>query len=324
MVITLGSLLWNWLWAPSVMEVVWFFRLNCSLAWIYETLTVLHSHKLSSPISRLVLHLGHAKESEKVSRQPKPYRRSHGTCLSLPAWGHLPWWRLQSLWGCLQKGAQLLQLSDPLDVEEDCYTQWSSTTLSVGQWHGALTNITSVRNLLIPSTILGPVHRAALLPLHLGCLYSSKGLQDHRVLLLGWLVLSQSSGMIHCFLWDEQRIPPWKLALSPLFPSQHTILANFSLFMVCGKPWLKALLISEQLASICLAVFSVQFGILENKQILFGLKKKKKNELCKICSELCIHLWFNCRRTNQIFCWEVVLVCICYLSLCSSTANYIY
>lgn len=162
MVITLGSLLWNWLWAPSVMEVVWFFRLNCSLAWIYETLTVLHSRKLSSPISRLVLHLGHAKESEKVSRQPKPYRRSHGTCLSLPSWGHLPWWRLQSLWGCLQKGAQLLQLSDPLDVEEDCYTQWSSTTLSVGQWHGALTNITSVRNLLIPSTILGPVHRAAL------------------------------------------------------------------------------------------------------------------------------------------------------------------
>lgn len=108
MVITLGSLLWNWLWAPSVMEVVWFFRLNCSLAWIYETLTVLHSRKLSSPISRLVLHLGHAKESEKVSRQPRPNRSRRSISLLLPAmvpaWGRLRWWRPQSLWGCQQKG----------------------------------------------------------------------------------------------------------------------------------------------------------------------------------------------------------------------------
>lgn len=43
--------------------------------------------------------------------------------------------------------------------------------------------------------------------------------------------------------------------------------------------------------------------------------KEKKWLLCKICSELRTPLWFNHLRTNEIFCWEVVLYVFVFLAL---------
>lgn len=78
MVITLSSLLWDWLWSPAVMEVVWVFKLNCCLTWSYDTLAMCHSPKLKASISRLAPHLGSARES-KISVESRPFRRERVT-----------------------------------------------------------------------------------------------------------------------------------------------------------------------------------------------------------------------------------------------------
>lgn len=81
MVITLSSLLWDWLWAPAVMEVVWVFKWNCCLTRSYEALAMCHSPKLKVSISRLAPHLGCAREL-KISVETRSFRRGRVTVLA--------------------------------------------------------------------------------------------------------------------------------------------------------------------------------------------------------------------------------------------------
>lgn len=59
--------------------------------------------------------------------------------------------------------------------------------------------------------------------------------------------------------------------------------------------------------------FPLSFAL--RKQANIVRIKEKKSLLCKICSELRISLWFNHLRTDEIFCWEVVLSVFVFLAL---------
>jgi len=89
------------------------------------------------------------------------------------------------------------------------------------------------------------------------------------------------------------------LTTSAHCPSQFTFIRGLWKTLVESSVGLRAAGIAMP------GIFFCSILHFENKQILFGLKKKR--QLCKIFSELGIRLWFNHLRTNEIFCWEVVL-----------------
>lgn len=116
------------------------FELNRSLIGSYVALTMLHSHKLNFPISRLVLHLGCARELRKVSTESGSCRTEGVAalafyCLLCSVTSSVVILKVVIMLedtgpiACLRiceaacKGVQLFGCADPLQLVEDSYIQ---------------------------------------------------------------------------------------------------------------------------------------------------------------------------------------------------------
>lgn len=94
----------------------------------------------------------------------------------------------------------------------------------------------------------------------------------------GWYCLTVSwSDPTLSMEWIMSSSPPRKLVLCPIFLPQHTVLVNFSLFMVCENTdwrlhWSQSSWHKDAWYLLLNILFLFSFAL--RKQILFGLKKK--------------------------------------------------